>query len=130
MIKMQAGTLFIISLIVLTSLFDTISQLFLKNSINSLLPPEKSVKKILFFILKLILIPWVWLGGIFSCFSLFIWLFALSKADLNFAFSVDSMHYIFIAIASKMILKEKVGFKRWAGTIFITLGIVFVSLSH
>jgi drug/metabolite transporter (DMT)-like permease len=128
--KLQAGTLFIICLVVLTSFFDTISQLILKNSINSLRAPEKSIKKILLFILRLILIPWVWIGGLFSCLSLFVWLFALSKADLNFAFSVDSMHYIFIAIASRLILKEKVGFKRWAGTISICLGIVLVSLSH
>jgi len=127
---MKTGTLLIISLIVLTSLFDTISQLFLKNSINSLAAPAKNIKKILLFIWKLILIPWVWVGGIFSCLSLFIWLFALSKAELNFAFSIDSMHYIFIALASLIILKEKVGAKRWVGTIFIVLGIVIVSLTH
>jgi uncharacterized membrane protein len=127
---MQTATLFIILLIVLTSFFDTISQLFLKNSINSLIPPGKNIKKIFFFILKLIMIPLVWLGGIFSLASLFIWLFALSRAELNFAFSIDSMHYVFIALAAKVFLKEKVGIKRWTGTLFIALGIVLVSLSR
>jgi uncharacterized membrane protein len=73
--------------------------------------------------------PKVWLGGLFALLSLCIWLFVLSKAELNFAFSVDSVHYIFIAFASRMILKEKVGFKRLAGTISIILGIILVSLS-
>jgi uncharacterized membrane protein len=60
--------------------------------------------------------------------SLLIWLYALSKAELNLAFSVDSMHYIFIALASKIFLKEKVGLNRWIGTILIVTGITLVTL--
>jgi drug/metabolite transporter (DMT)-like permease len=120
---------FIVFLIVLTSTCDTISQLFLKSAINSLGLNINSIRKIFGFIVKLILVPWIWIGLIFSCLSLFIWLFVLSKAPLNLAFSVDSMHYIFIAFASSLILKEKVGFKRWVGTILIMVGIILVTLS-
>jgi uncharacterized membrane protein len=73
--------------------------------------------------------PKAWLALIFSTMSLCIWLVVLSKADLNFAFSVDSMHYIFIAIACGLILKEKVGLMRWAGTLLIVVGIAFVMIS-
>ena len=126
---MKVGIFFIIFLIVLTSICDTISQLILKSAINSLGANISSIRKIFGFIIKLILVPWIWIGLIFSCLSLFIWLFVLSKADLNLAFSVDSMHYIFIAFASSLILKEKVGLKRWMGTIIIMAGIVLVTLS-
>lgn len=126
---MRVSLSLIILLIVSTSVCDTISQLFLKNSINSLNPSITSIKKIFGFIIRLALIPKVWIGFIFSCLSLFIWLFVLSKADLNFAFSLDSMHYIFIALASSLILKEKVGFKRWVGTILVVVGIFLVTLS-
>jgi drug/metabolite transporter (DMT)-like permease len=125
---MKRGLIFIIILIVSTSICDTISQLFLKNSINSLNISIDSLKKIFSFIVRLILFPKVWIGFIFSCLSLFIWLFVLSKADLNFAFSLDSMHYVFIALASSVILKEKVGFKRWWGTVLIVAGIFLVTL--
>jgi len=121
--------IFVIFLIALTSTCDTISQLFLKTSINSLNFSIDSVKKILGFILRLISIPWVWIGALFSLLSLLIWLIVLSNAELNFAFSVDSMHYIFIALASRFILKEKVGLLRWVGTIFIVLGIILVTLT-
>ncbi len=127
---MSVSLSFIIILIIATSLCDTISQLFLKTSINSLDISIDSLKKVFSFIFKLIFIPWVWIGFVFSCLSLLIWLFVLSKADLNFAFSLDSMHYIFIALASKYILKEKVGSKRWIGTIFIVLGIFLVTLTQ
>ncbi len=127
---MKQGLIFILLLIVLTSICDTINQLFLKSAINSLNASlTGSILKILRFILKLIMIGRVWIGFLFAVLSLCIWLFVLSKADLNFAFSADSMHYIFIAFASRFVLKEKVGLKRWVGTIFIILGIILVSLS-
>ena len=126
---MNKGLLLIISLIAATSLCDTVSQLILKKVINSLKPSLRGLKKIALFILKIIATPRAWIGFLFSCLSLFIWLFVLSKADLNLAFSLDSMHYIFIAFASRIILKEKVGFSRWLGTLLIIGGIIIVSLS-
>lgn len=126
---MQSGLTLIISLIVLASICDTITQLFLKFSINKLDFHINSIKTIIKFILQLIRIPRVWFAFLFSTLSLLIWLFVLSRADLNFAFSVDSMHYIFIALASKIFLKEKIGTNRWAGTILIVVGIVIVTLS-
>ncbi|MCX5699272.1 MAG: EamA family transporter [Candidatus Omnitrophica bacterium] len=127
---MKQGLLMVLSLIALTSLCDTINQLFLKSAINSLnFTPTLNILKIFKFIFQLLIKPRLWLGFVFSLISLGIWLVVLSKADLNFAFSADSMHYIFIALASGFILKEKMGPRRWLGTGLIVAGIVFVSLS-
>jgi len=127
---MKPSLSFIIFLIILTSICDTINQLFLKSAINSLKASlSANIIKILRFIIRLVLIPRVWISFFFSVLSLCIWLFVLSKIDLNLAFSLDSMHYIFIAFASSAFLKEKVGFKRWLGTISIIIGIIFVSLT-
>lgn len=127
---MNNGLFVVLSLIVATSVCDTINQLFLKSTIDSFEALEtNSVGKILKFILRLIMTPRVWIGCLFAILSLCIWLVVLSKADLNFAFSVDSMHYIFIALASQYILKEKVGPRRWLGTFLIVVGIFLVSLS-
>lgn len=126
---MKQGLLFILSLIALTSACDTVNQIFLKSAINSLHAPRGNAKAVLNFILKLIMVPRVWISFVFSAISLCIWLFVLSQADLSFAFSADSMHYIFIALASRFILKEKVSFKRWIGIILIVIGIAMVSFS-
>jgi len=126
---MHPKLFFILFLIMLTSICDTINQLFLKSAINSIEVPSFSLKKIFRFIIRLIFVPRIWLGFCFTVISLFIWLFVLSKADLNFAFSADSMHYIFIALASRFILKERLNSKRWLGTFFIISGIILVSLS-
>jgi uncharacterized membrane protein len=126
---MKINIFFVIFLIILTSTCDTISQLFLKSAINALSFNIDGIRKIFGFIIKLALVPRVWFGLIFSCLSLFIWLFVLSRVALNLAFSIDSMHYIFIAFASSLILKEKVELKRWTGTLLIAAGIVLVTLS-
>jgi drug/metabolite transporter (DMT)-like permease len=127
---MKEGLPVVLFLIALTSFCDTINQLFLKSAIDSLqfnatLNPVKIIK----FIFQLIIRPRLWLGFLFSLVSLGIWLVVLSKADLNFAFSADSMHYIFIALACRFFLKEKTGPQRWAGTGLIILGITLVSFS-
>ncbi|MDD5130045.1 MAG: EamA family transporter [Candidatus Omnitrophica bacterium] len=127
---MKEGLLLVLSLIALTSLCDTINQLFLKSAIDSLhFIPTFNLIKIFKFIFRLLITPRLWLGFVFSLISLCVWLVVLSKADLNFAFSADSMHYIFIALASHFVLKEKMGFGRWLGTGLIVVGIIFVSLS-
>jgi uncharacterized membrane protein len=127
---MKSGLLFILFLIALTSACDTINQIFLKSAINSLkVSLSSNIVEILRFIIRLIRLPRVWLSFLASSVSLCIWLFVLSKADLNFAFSLDSMHYIFIAFASRIFLKERVDSWRWFGTVLIVIGIVLVSLS-
>jgi drug/metabolite transporter (DMT)-like permease len=127
---MKPSMFFILLLIVLTGICDTINQLVLKSAINSLrVSLSANILKILQFIIRLVLVPRVWISLFFSILSLCIWLFVLSKIDLNLAFSLDSMHYIFIALTSGLVLKEKVGLKRWLGTISIILGIILVSLS-
>ena len=127
---MKSGLLFILFLIALTSACDTINQIFLKSAINSLkVSLSSNIVEILRFIIRLIRLPRVWLSFLASSVSLCIWLFVLSKADLNFAFSLDSMHYIFISFASRIFLKERVDSWRWFGTVLIVIGIVLVSLS-
>jgi drug/metabolite transporter (DMT)-like permease len=125
---MKEGMFFVLFLIMLTSICDTASQLFLKTSINDLNLHIDGIRSIARFILRLIKSLRLWVGFLFSVASLLIWLFVLSKADLNFAFSADSMHYIFIALASVWILKERIPSARWLGIIFIMGGIALVSI--
>lgn len=118
----------IIGIIALTDIFDTVSQLILKSSINSLDWHINTIKKALHLILQLLKVPRVWFGFCLSVVSLFFWLIALSKADLNLVFSLDSMRYLMIAFASVIFLREKVGIGRWLGIMCVVFGIVLVAL--
>ena len=124
---MKQHIFFIFGLILLTDIFDTASQLFLKSSINSLDSHVNTIKKAFQFIWRLIRIPRVWIGFIFSAVSLGFWLFVLSKSDLNFAFSLDSMRYILITLASGLFLKEKISPSRWMGIVCVVFGIMLVA---
>ncbi len=121
--------LFILSLIVAASILDTITQLFLKSAINSLkLSVSMNMARIKEFILALIYLPQVWVALLFSILALSVWLYVLARAELSLAFSIGSVHYIFIAFSSRFLLKERVGLTRWIGTFFIVIGIVLVSI--
>ncbi|MDP2923600.1 MAG: EamA family transporter [Candidatus Omnitrophota bacterium] len=127
---MKHNMFLILLLITITNVFDTLRELYLKTAINSLGGTSvNTVKTVIVFITKLLRIPGVWISFICAVSSLFFYLFVLSKVDLNFAFSLDSMHYIFVAFVSHFVLKEKVGSTRWIGTISIIIGIILVTLS-
>lgn len=117
----------ILLFIIVTDLCDTVSQLVLKSSINSLNIYINSFINAIRFLLRLAAIPRVWIGLVFSTISLLLWLFVLSKTDLSLAYSLDSMRYVFITFASVVVLKEHVGKVRWLGIAAIVIGIMLVS---
>ena len=125
---MQQNIFFIIFLILLTDICDTVSQLLLKSSINSLDLHINTVGKVIRLVVRLIKTPRVLIGFVFSAMSLLIWLFVLTKSDLNFAFSIDSMRYVLIAAASVVILKEKINIVRWLGIFAVVCGIMLVAI--
>ena len=124
---MEVGILFITSLVVCTDIFDTVSQLSMKLAINQLDAQVNSWKKSLVFLFNLLRMPRLWVSFIFSVASLSVWLFVLSKADLSLAYSIDSMRYIFITIASLIFLKERIGIMRWLGIVSIVFGVIMVT---
>lgn len=126
---MSISIAMIVFLIFLSGVFDTIGQLFLKHAINRIDFHISGLKKIPLFILKIALSPTAYISLAASLISFFLWLFVLSHAELSFAFSVDSFHYILIAMGSRIFLKEAVGLWRWVGTALIMTGVVLVSLT-
>jgi len=126
---MTFSILAIIGLIVITDLFDTVGQLILKANINRIDAQVRTLKEAIQFLFRLARIPQLWASLILSLSSLLVWLFVLSKADLNVAYSIDSMRYIFIALASSVFLKEKIGVMRTSGILAIVFGIILVTLS-
>jgi len=126
---MHTAIFLTVLLIMCTDIFDTAGQTFLKMTINSLRTDVHSVKEAFAFVLSLLRYPRVWLSFALSIVSLCIWLVVLTRADLNFAYAIDSMRYIFISLASLVLLKENVSRLRWLGIVTIISGIILVTLS-
>lgn len=69
------------------------------------------------------------LGAIMYGCSLIIWIIALSKVDLSYAYPLVSINFILIALFSRIFLKEKINRHRLISISFIILGIIFISIS-
>jgi drug/metabolite transporter (DMT)-like permease len=72
--------------------------------------------------------PHIFLGIIFLGIFFFLYLAALSWADLSFVLPLTAVSYLFAALLAKFFLKEEVSWHRWAGTIVIVIGIALVAL--
>lgn len=62
----------------------------------------------------------------------FLWLYVLARLELSVAVPITACNYVFNAILVQVRLGETVSPKTWAGTLFITLGVLLVtrSLGH
>lgn len=57
-----------------------------------------------------------------------LWTIALKKLPLNVAFPAGSICFVFVAILSFLLLKERVGRQRWFGIALILAGVALVSV--
>jgi len=79
-------------------------------------------------VLTVIRNPHIFLGVVFLSLFFFLYLAALSWDDLSFVMPLTAMSYIFAALLAKFMLGEEISWFRWAGTVVITLGILFIVL--
>ncbi|MEA2521478.1 MAG: hypothetical protein QOI81_1124 [Actinomycetota bacterium] len=73
--------------------------------------------------------PVVWSGLLVFGVSAVIWIFALSRVDLSFAYPFAALGYVIIVFASYTVLHESVPPLRWAGVALIIAGILLVARS-
>jgi drug/metabolite transporter (DMT)-like permease len=71
--------------------------------------------------------PVVWVGLALFGLSAVVWLFALSRASLSFAYPFAALGYVIIVAFSMLVLHENVPPLRWAGVALIVAGIVLVA---
>jgi drug/metabolite transporter (DMT)-like permease len=123
-------TLKILLLLIFTDFLETFTHLCFKKSAL----PESGfvITKPLdafIFIKTVALSGFLWIG-LMSVIAIFIiWSTVLSKIDLSVAVPVASFSYILVPLVSIIFLHEKVTALRWAGIVFILMGIILVSLS-
>lgn len=129
--KKQAGilTFKIFFLIIMTDVFESIAEIFFKKAalitgINNI-----TFDSFFKFALSIVSIPSLWIGVFFYCLNFIIWIIVLSRIDLSVAFPVGSTTYIIVPVLSIIFLNEQINALRWAGIIFIIIGIYFVSKS-
>jgi uncharacterized membrane protein len=71
--------------------------------------------------------PIVWGGLVLFALSAVVWLFALSRASLSFAYPFAALSYVLIVVFSILVLHETVPPLRWLGVACIVTGIILVA---
>jgi multidrug transporter EmrE-like cation transporter len=71
--------------------------------------------------------PIVWGGLVLFGLSAIVWLFALSRASLSFAYPFAALSYVLIVLFSILVLHETVPPLRWLGVACIVTGIILVA---
>jgi multidrug transporter EmrE-like cation transporter len=70
---------------------------------------------------------WVWAGLAIFAVSAVLWLFALSRASLSFAYPFAALGYVIIVAASILFLDEHVPPLGWVGVACIVVGILLIA---
>lgn len=77
---------------------------------------------------KVLFTPYVFFGLVFYALSTFLWLAALSRCPLNFAYPFTAVTFVLVILFSATILKEPLPVSRIVGMFVIISGIFIVSL--
>jgi drug/metabolite transporter (DMT)-like permease len=103
-------------------------QLFIKKGLNGLGSIDFSSGLVSSYT-KILCSPWVFGGGLVYCFSLFLWIYALTKVDLSFAYPFVALSYVIIVLAAWLFLGEHISPLRLAGVLVVSFGVILISRS-
>ena len=119
----------LIALILSSVTLAAIAQLTLKTGVNRVMGTSTGAGLQLSgsSLRSLLGSPVVWAGLALFGLSAVVWLFALSRASLSFAYPFASLSYVLILIFGRFVLHEPVTPLRMAGVALIVAGIVLVA---
>ena len=117
-------------LILIGSVFCTITgQLLLKKGVSTMKEINFEMKTLLKTIYRIYTNHTILGGAAVFGIGTILWLIALSKFDLSYAYPFVSIGYVFVALFSRIFLKEIISMNRWLSILLIGIGVVLVSLS-
>lgn len=113
----------VIALVILKDTIESFGDLFFKMGTLSTGINNVTLTNALEFASRITSNPWLWIGVIFYLLNFFLWIALLSRVDLSIAFPMSSFTYIIVPVLAIVFLQEKVNSLRWAGILFIIIGV-------
>jgi drug/metabolite transporter (DMT)-like permease len=115
--------------IFISVLLGATGQVLLKKGMLLIGPLTLSITEIGDILLRLVTNLFVMLGLGTYVVSTVIWLVALSRVDLSYAYPFVSLSYVLMLLASWLLLHENLSPIRLLGTFVIVMGVFLVSRS-
>lgn len=112
-------------LFIITIGLDVVGQLWFKLGLMRL-PEKQPTDHAGIFWKRVFSSPLLWAGIGAYAVELGLWLALLANAPLSFLFPLASLGYVGVMLASRIVLKETISPRRWAGASLITLGVAIV----
>jgi len=107
--------------------FATLGQILLKWRIRDvIILPSGFVEKFTFLFL-LIFDPLIFLSLLADGLAYLAWMAALTKLELNYAFMMSSLIFVFVIIFSRLLLNEPISVQKIVGMLLIILGVVIIA---
>jgi drug/metabolite transporter (DMT)-like permease len=75
-----------------------------------------------------LLSPWVWAYGFSLVGAMGLWLIAIARVPISYAYPLLSAGYIFVALMSRVFLGERVAPSRWLAIAVLSVGVALISL--
>ncbi|MCP4574897.1 MAG: EamA family transporter [Deltaproteobacteria bacterium] len=116
-------------LILLGVLLNATAQLCLKQGMRQVGHFAFSLSNLAPIGFKVALNPFVFAGLVCYVVSVVVWLLALSRVEVSYAYPLLSVGYIVTAFAGQLFFGEALGPMRWAGILVICLGVYLVTRS-
>lgn len=116
-------------LILLGVLLNAFAQIALKQGMRTIGHFAFSLENILPVGTRVFLNPFVLAGLLAYVVSVLVWLMALSRVEVSYAYPLLSVGYIVAALAGQILFHEALTPVRWAGILVICLGVFLVTRS-
>ena len=116
-------------LILLGVLLNATAQLCLKQGMRQVGHFAFTLENLAPIGFKVGLNPFVFAGLVCYVVSVVVWLLALSRVDVSYAYPLLSVGYIVTAFAGQYFFSEALGPMRWAGIIVICVGVYLITRS-
>lgn len=102
-------------------LLSAVAQLLLKKGLTDIQAKGR------LGIVAVALQPKIWLWALSFVAAMGLWLVALQKVDLSYAYPLVSVGYIVVSVLSATLFHEKVDGQRWLGVAVISAGVVLIA---
>ena len=108
-------------------LLNALAQLALKQGATAISGITFSMKNILPIALQVIFNPWIFGGLTLYAISVVLWILALSRVEVSYAYPMLSIGYILVAFAGWAFFNESLSLTKLAGIVVIMLGVILIS---
>ncbi|HZR29196.1 MAG TPA: EamA family transporter [Terriglobales bacterium] len=105
----------------LTIVLSACAQVFLKRGVT-----QNSASAASFSYVSLLKSPWVWAWMASFVLATGLWLIAMSRIEVSYAFPLLSISYPIVAVLSIFVLRERVPASRWMAIAVITFGVALI----